>query len=239
LVITNITNNATGLIGGTVYKRPSTYRTFQTILCSWITKLTRCTLKTIALHLMFFIIFTSIRNKVTSRTKLALWRVLLIGIRSSGASGAGGFSGVGVGTDGAVGALRGERETGLSGKGTGGATFALGVGGESEFVGVGAGGAGFAGGLERLVGEASGGTLFAGTVILESAGGAATGGGGGVAVHAGGGGGVADVGTADAGGGVGGGAIGDVAGGDPGGIGGGLAFVFGEVTDEAGVWGAW
>ncbi len=63
---------------------------------------------------------------------------------------------------------------------------------------------------------------------------ATTSGGSGDTVHAGGGGCVADVGTADAGGGVGGGAVGDVASGDPGGIGGGLAFVFGEVADEAG-----
>ena len=49
----------------------------------------------------------------------------LISVRSDGANGAGGFSGAGVGTDGAVGALRGERETGLSRKGAGGATFAL------------------------------------------------------------------------------------------------------------------
>jgi hypothetical protein len=160
----------------------------------------------------------------------------LIGIRSTGANGAGVFSGVGVGTDGAVGALREEEATGFIGVGATGATFASGVGGQAEFVGVSAGGAGFAGGLGRLVGEASGGATFTGSVVLESAGGATAGGGGGGggAVHAGGGGCVADVGTADAGGGVGGGAVGDVAGGEPSGIGGGLAFVFGKVADEAG-----
>lgn len=159
----------------------------------------------------------------------------LIGIRSTRANGAGGFSGVGVGTDGAVGALREEGATAFIGVGTMGATFAL-VGGQAEFVGVSAGGAGFAGGLGRLVGEASSGAIFTGSVVLESAGGATAGGGGGGggAVHAGGGGCVADVGTADAGGGVGGGAVGDVAGGEPSGIGGGLAFVFGKVADEAG-----
>ena len=154
----------------------------------------------------------------------------LIGVRSDGASGAGGFSGVGVGTDGAVGTFCGEGETGLSGIGAGGATFALGVGGESEFVGVGAGGAGFASCLRGLVGEASGGAIFTGVVVFESAGGAATGGGGGVAVHAGGGRCVADTEATGAGGRVGGCAVGVVAGGDPSGIGRGLAFVFGTVA---------
>jgi len=57
-----------------IHKRPSAYRTFQAILSTWITKLTWCTLKAIALHLMFFIIFTSIGNKVACGTKLALWK---------------------------------------------------------------------------------------------------------------------------------------------------------------------
>ena len=59
-------------------------------------------------------------------------------------------------------------------------------------------------------------------------------GGGNVAVHASGGGRVANTSATDAGGGVWGSGVGVVAGSNPRGIGRGLAFVFGEVTDEAG-----
>ena len=148
---------------------------------------------------------------------------MLIGIRSDGAGGAGGFSGVGVGT-----------QACLTGVGTGRATFADRVRSKAKFVGVSTGRAGLAGGLRILIGVGADGAWFAIVAVLETSCSATAGGRVGGAVHAGSGGCVADAGAADAGGGVGSSAVSNVAGGNPGGVGGCLAFVFGEVADEAG-----
>jgi hypothetical protein len=158
---------------------------------------------------------------------------LRIGISSNWANGARSFSFVGVSAHGAVGTLRGKYKAGLNRKSAGWTTFALQVSGKAKFVGVGARRAGFASCLRILIGVGTDRTLFTGTVVFESTHCAAAGGSGNVAVHAGGGGCVANTGATDAGGGVWGGVVGVVAGSNPGGIGRGLAFVFGEVTDEA------
>ena len=156
-----------------------------------------------------------------------------IGISSNWTNGARSFSFVGVSAHGAVGALRGTYKTGLNREGTGWATFALCVSEKAELVGIGARRAGFASCLRILIGVGTDRTLFTATVVFKSTHCAAAGGGGNVAVHASGGGCVANTGATDAGGGVWGSGVGIVAGSNPGGIGRGLAFVFGEVTDEA------
>ena len=87
--------------------------------------------------------------------------------------------------------------------------------------------------MRILIGVGTDRTSFAVIVVFVTSCSATAAGGGNVAVHASGGGCVANTGATDAGGGVWGSGVGIVAGSNPGGIGRGLAFVFGEVTDEA------
>ena len=87
--------------------------------------------------------------------------------------------------------------------------------------------------MRILIGVRADRALFAVIVVFVTSCSATAAGGGNVAVHASGGGCVANTGATDAGGRVWGGGVGVVAGSNPGGIGRGLAFVFGEVTDEA------
>ena len=121
----------------------------------------------------------------------------------------------------------------MSGKGASWATFALRICSEACIIGVGTGRAWFAIGLRVLIVVATGRAQITGIVVSVSSCCAATGGGSGDTVHAGGRRCIADVRATGAGIGIWRSAVGDGTGSNPRGVRGGLAFVFGEITDES------